>query len=508
MKKLLIAIGILSMSFLNAQDLTDAVRYSQQEILGTARYRSMSGAFGALGGDLSALQINPAGSAVFLNSFGSVTLSTSRINNEGLYNTGFANSFTNRSSRNLNFGQLGAVFIYNNRDIESSGINKLSFGIAYDQTTDNANKIFLAGRSSNSIDNFFLNEAQGLPFGLISRTSSESVNDLYSFLGSEEGSQAQQAFLGYEAFIIEPTDNENLNNTNYISNIAPGVYDHEYTYESTGINGKLTVNMGAQIDEIFYIGANLNSHFVNYDKVTEFFEGNNNQGSNLNEVLFTNRLSTVGGGFSAQVGGIAKVSKMVRAGVSYESPTWYYIKEETSQRLETFSDSDGRSLVDPNIINVFPEYRLRTPSKATGSIAFLFEKQGLISIDYSYKDYTATKLSSDEGVDFSILNADIDNNLQGASMIRIGTEWRNGNWSFRGGYSYEESPYKNTLILGDKKGYSFGAGYNFGKYRFDVAYNNTSQKRTEQFFSNSGFTNSVLIDNDTQSLTFTLGLNF
>ncbi|MEW7280105.1 transporter [Aquimarina sp. 2201CG1-2-11] len=505
MKKLFtLIIAAFAMPFLNAQDITDALRYSQQDILGTARYRGMSGAFGALGGDLSALQINPAGSAVFLNSYGSVTLSTNRIDNDALY---FSN-FRNRTSRNLNFGQLGAVFIFNNTDPEAPGVNKVSLGIAYDQTTDNADKLFTAGRSSNSIDSFFINEAQGLPLGLISRASGESIDGHYSFLGETEGYRAQQAFLGYESFIVEPTDDSDLNGTTYTSNIGAGVYDQEYSYESTGINGKLTINAGAQINKDFYVGANLSSHFINYDKVSEFFEGNNNATSNINEVLFTNRLSTIGGGFSAQIGGIAKVSKMVRVGASFESPTWYYIREETSQRLETFSDADGRTIVNPDVINIFPEYRLRTPGKATGSIAFLFEKQGLISIDYSYKDYTTTKLSSDEGADFSALNTEIDTNLQGASTIRIGTEWRNGNWSFRGGYSFEESPYKNTAILDDKTGYSIGGGYNFGKYKFDVTYNQTSQQRSETFYPNSGFGNTALIDTETHSLTFTLGMNF
>ena len=65
MKKLFtLIIAAFAMPFLNAQDITDALRYSQQDILGTARYRGMSGALGALGGDLSALQINPAGSAI------------------------------------------------------------------------------------------------------------------------------------------------------------------------------------------------------------------------------------------------------------------------------------------------------------------------------------------------------------------------------------------------------------------------------------------------------------
>ncbi|WP_103071902.1 OmpP1/FadL family transporter [Aquimarina sediminis] len=504
MKKLFLLIGVLSVSFLNAQDITDALRYSQQEILGTARYRGMSGAFGALGGDLSSLQINPAGSAVFLNSHGSVTLSSRQIDNDVNYFDGFSN----RDYRSLNFNQVGVVFIYDNFDPNTSGINKFSLGLTYDQTTDNANKLFAFGRSSNSISNFFLNETQGLPLDLITRRTGENIDELYSFLGENEGYSAQQAFLGHEAFVIEANDPDNPNNTSYSSNIAPGVFDQEYYIRNTGINGKLTINGGMQINQNFYVGGNLNTHFINFDKFTEFFEGNNNPGSNVNEVLFTNRLSTIGAGFSAQIGGIAKVSEILRLGASFESPTWFLIEEETTQRLETFSDTDGRSIVDPNILNLFPEYRLRTPAKATGSIAIIFSQQGLISLDYSYKDYSTIKLSSDEGVDFSNVNRDIDENLQGSSTIRIGTEWRYDNWSIRGGYSFEESPYKNELILGDKTGFSIGTGWTFGKFKFDVAYDYTEQQRIEQFYPNSGFTNAALVDNYIENLTFTLGMNF
>ena len=59
MKKLIIlAIGFLSMSNIMAQDISDALRYSQDEIQGSARFRALSGAFGALGGDMSAVSIN------------------------------------------------------------------------------------------------------------------------------------------------------------------------------------------------------------------------------------------------------------------------------------------------------------------------------------------------------------------------------------------------------------------------------------------------------------------
>lgn len=490
------------MSFLNAQDITDAVRYSQQDILGTARFRGMSGAFGALGGDMSALQINPAGSAVFLGSSGSITLSTSNVQNDADY----FNSFSGTSSSNFNFNQIGAVFVYNNQN-ESSKFNKLSLGIAYDQTTDYAEEFFAFGRSNNSIDSYFLSEAQGIPLDLLTRRSGESVDDLYDFLGETEGYGVQQAFLGHESFIIESTDPTDLNNSVYSSNVAPGFFNQDYYYESTGLNGKFTINGGAQIHDRFYIGVNLNSHFINYDRVTEFFEGNNNTGSSINEILFTNRLSTIGAGFSAQVGGILKVSNMLRLGASFESPTWYYIEEETRQRVETFSNADGRALVDPNVINVFPEYELRTPARATGSIAVLFGKRGLISLDYSYKDYSSTEFDSDGFVNFSDLNRQIENTLQGASTLRIGGELRNGNWSFRGGYSYEESPYKNESILGERTGLSLGIGYNFGKVKFDIAYDYSEQERNQEFYPNSAFTNFTSIDSYRDNLTFTLGLN-
>lgn len=51
----------------------DALRLSVENLTGTARFRGMSGAFGALGGDLSAINQNPAGSVFFNNNFGSIT---------------------------------------------------------------------------------------------------------------------------------------------------------------------------------------------------------------------------------------------------------------------------------------------------------------------------------------------------------------------------------------------------------------------------------------------------
>ena len=44
---------------LYSQNEIDALRYSQQNIFGTAKFNSMGGSFGSLGGDFSTLSYNP-----------------------------------------------------------------------------------------------------------------------------------------------------------------------------------------------------------------------------------------------------------------------------------------------------------------------------------------------------------------------------------------------------------------------------------------------------------------
>ena len=50
---------------MKAQNEEDALRYSNVFFGGTARYMGVGGAFGALGADISVLNINPAGMARF-----------------------------------------------------------------------------------------------------------------------------------------------------------------------------------------------------------------------------------------------------------------------------------------------------------------------------------------------------------------------------------------------------------------------------------------------------------
>lgn len=500
MKKLYITvIALMAMTFSQAQDITDAVRYSTEGMTGTARYRAMSGAFGALGGDLSAMGVNPAGSAVFLKSFSTITMSYNQRQNQ----TGYFNGLSANESSDTNFDQAGAVFIFNSMNTENP-FGRLAIGFNYANTNNFTDAFRARGTGSSSIDNYFLGYADGLPLELLETIEDETITDLYSYLGEYEGFGAQQAFLGYQGYILEP-DANTPENTLYSSTIAPGSFDQDYTYAATGLNGKFTFNLASEFNKVLYLGANLNAHFLNYDRTTRFRETNANPGSETNEVLFSNNLSTTGHGFSVQVGAIANLGNVLRLGGAYESPTWYTLNERSTQRLETNSTLDERVVVNPNVVNIYPDYNLKTPAKLTGSAALLFGTFGLVSFDYSYKDFTTMELRPIGDPEFMYQNDLIANNMRAAATYRGGAEIRLGGLSLRGGYRIEESPYKNETTIGQLEGYSAGLGYNFGSVKLDLAYENATRTDNPQLYP-VGLTDTAEITRDLSS--FILSLSF
>jgi long-subunit fatty acid transport protein len=184
-------------------------------------------------------------------------------------------------------------------------------------------------------------------------------------------------------------------------------------------------------------------------------------------------------------------------GLAYESSTWYTLTDELSQSLVAVSSNSGGELpsdvVDPQIINVYEAYKLQTPSKLTGSFAYVFGKSGLISVDYALKDYSNTKFKPENDPYFNVLNSDMNSMLDTTGELRIGAEYKIEALSLRAGYRYEQSPYKNAVTIGDLTGYSAGLGYSFGSTKVDLAYS-YAKRNFQQGFFNQGFTDGASID--------------
>ncbi len=494
-KSIFILITGLTFGITQSQEIKDAVRYSQENICGTARFKAMSGAFGALGGDLSSLNINPAGSAVFLNNQLTVTLSNYETKN----NSNYFGSYISDNNSSLDLNQAGMVFVFKNYD-ETGEWKKISLGINYENANNFNNSIASFGiNPTNSIGHYFLSHANGVPL-------SELENSYYEDLDSG----TQQAFLAYNAYLIDPLTT-NADNTIYLSNVAEGGnYYQENSIFSNGYNGKLSFNAAASYENNFYIGLNLNSHFVDYTQSSVFYEDNSNNldvDYKVNKIQFNNELYTYGSGFSFQIGAIAKPTESVRLGLSYQSPTWYKLYDELSQKLIAVSANlDGTlpaDVVDPRITNVYAPYKLQTPGKLTTSFAYIFGKSGLISMDYSYKDYSSTKFKPEYDSHFRGLNNSMSTMLTNTNELRIGGEYKIQRLSLRGGFRYEDSPYKNNSTVGHLNSYSGGLGYNFGSTKADLAYS-YGRRNSKQGFFDQGLTDGPSIESITNTVSLTL----
>lgn len=508
----------LTFSSIQAQETTaeDALRYAVDNITGTARYRSMGGAFGAVGGDLSALNQNPAGSLFYNNNYATATASVYSVKN----NSRYSGTRTNDTDSSLDLNQAGVVFIFND-DNGKTDWKKIALAFNYENTNNFNNSIFSAGTNPyNSIGNYFINQANtngGIPLELLEIQPGETFYELYDYLGTLpdsnypniSGFQAQQAFLGYSAYLFD----SNSPNS-YSSNVPAANYSQQNYYTSTGYNGKITGNFAAQYKDILFLGLNINAHFTDYVRITSLREQNNVQAANgVSNIRFDNQLHTYGAGFSFNLGAIVKIVPQFRVGLAYESPTWYRLTDELAQYVESDYSSNSVSntyVADPDIVNVYAPYQIQTPSKWTGSMAYIYGKKALLSIDVSTKDYSTTRFKPVNEYPYAGpngLNQFLNNNLDNAIEVRVGGEYKIKEFSLRGGYHFDQSPYKVDQAFGDLTGYSAGIGYNFGESKLDLAYSYDHRNMNQSLIS-SGMPDSARISRYNNNVVVSYSVNF
>jgi len=445
MKKLFLAATLCVAFISNAQTLgynDIGVQFSKENINGTARFNAMSGAFGALGGDLSALETNPAGAAVFLKSEFTLTFGTNNIETTSNYYGN--NQFS--ESNNADITQSGGVFVFNTYS-RNSNWGKIALGFNYSLANDFEN-FWIANGNSN-----------------------------------------------YPTWIDDANDEDILylnSNGQYFENLTDGK------------NSKYTFTFASEYNENLYLGASISSYDIEHYQQILLEEYNNDGNGNNLEASLIQELFTYGEGFSFNFGLISKPNENLRLGLAYKSPVWYNLSEDYLESdLEVYYSNTDELLTDYSGINTF-DYKLKTPSKFTGSFAYIFDKQGLISIDYIYKNYSDVKLSNSN---FSIENQAFKSDLESTGELRIGTEWRFDDVSLRGGYHIEKSPYKNALDSDSIEGFSFGAGYKFRGGKLDFSYQKSSNTGAYNFYPQYNQVNAAELNIDNSKITATLVLN-
>ena len=123
MKKYLFALlAVAGCTAVNAQDQYSAAEFSTGDLNGTARYVGLGGALDALGGDVSVMSSNPAGTAVFKKTDAAVTGSMLFTNEDGQLG---------HDATRGSFDQAGIVFTMPQYNKNKKGLKYINFGVNY-----------------------------------------------------------------------------------------------------------------------------------------------------------------------------------------------------------------------------------------------------------------------------------------------------------------------------------------------------------------------------------------
>lgn len=478
--------GIL---FSTGQNLNDVYQFSRSTFNGSARYIAMGGAFQALGGDISGMLSNPAGGAVFLNSEIGATLLLDNKNTESSYN-GSIVSMTGNESNIFGLGQIGAVFTGQGRWYNKYA-GSLSFGLVYTANTYYKNNYVVSGQNTTGIDTYFLNYANGnIELGDIEVEFIEEIPDRYTQLGEEIGFGAQQAFLGYQSFFLDPQNPDNAANLLYISplsdfDIVP--VEQRFVYNISGLHHRVSGNMSFHIDNTLFFGINGNIDRISYRQTDVLTETGYPQESPFTKYEFGNEFTTVGNGWSVQLGAIYRLDENVRIGLTYDSPTYIEFEDKFSQYVENhnlLSDNELVLPIVPDVLNIYPPYWMKIAAKYSGGLAFVFGQSGLLSVDYSLQPLQNSNLfeSLADGYEYlENINNRIKNYFQTVSSLRFGGEYNFDRFSIRGGYYRESSPFID--ISKNTEGFTGGLGVKVGSHSVNLAVVKDSRITNHQFYS-------------------------
>ena len=455
--KLLISglgIAIFAISSALGQNQFDALRYSQLDITGTARFSAMGGAFGALGGDMSSMSVNPAGIGVFTRSTGSATLGILSVGTDASY-LGVESSDL---KMNANIGNAGFVARFKRKKGQDKQWAWKAFhlGVSYNRTANFQRRTSVVGASQSS----------SIVDGWVNQLNNDGI--FYADIPSElvPSAEFSNAYLGWGTFLID-TMPGSVNS--YMRNFAPSYGQTQQVRETTkGSMGEIALTFGGNFGNSLYIGTTIGIPRLSYEVERTYSESDTQDTiSSFRSFSKTDFLRATGNGVNIKFGMIYRPVKWLRLGGAIHSPTWFEIDEEFTTSVTSDLETAGQyTLATAN--GAFG-YRLQTPFRAIGSLAFVIGKIGLISADYEYVNYSLAQLNS-RSYSFDSENADVKSQLHWAGNIRVGTEWRIKSFSVRGGFAINGDPYSGGYNF-DNTRYSLGAGFRFKRFFVDMSYN-------------------------------------
>lgn len=475
-----------------SQGQLDAFKYGQTDLSGTARYMSMGGAFGALGGDVSVMSANPAGLAVYRSSEVGATLGLSSANTQ----TDWLGTMESNNKKRTNFDNIAYVGYFPTAN--DVGVVSWNAGFSYN-------------RLKNFHRDYTMSSGRDIHTSLTDYIAARATGNDYDIDGANDPYMLPDwlSVLGYNAGLIEAF---NDNSHSYYSSFGAADRNGEWVpsqidnaglrISERGAIDQYNIAFGINLSDRVFLGADLAVTDIDYSFSSQYDE----KFQNDDDFFIDNRLSTEGSGYSVNVGAIVHPADFLRLGVAYNSPTWYKMTDYfygAAASSVTMDNNKNNDLTDNTPEGQFYEYRYRSPDKWLLSAAIILGRSALISVDYELANYKGMRMYDRYGDAEQSTNNDINANFNRSTTVRAGAEVKlTPQFALRAGGSWSGSSMTEALRNGKVEvatagtiphftldrgvtNYTFGFGYRFTpSFYTDLACVLTTSKEDVHVFSN------------------------
>ena len=478
----------------------DAYRFSRTNPSGSARIIGIGGTQYSLGGDVSNIAGNPAGLGFFRKSEISLSLGYS----DWKVDTKYLDQSRTYNTTNFSVPNASYVMASPKGDMESGAFKGGAFGLSFQRLANfNTEYGYYSDElGESSIIDFYLQDAFGIP---------ESQIENYGLTG-----------LAYQTYQINPVafdENGNpIENPDTYDSFVLGLPFQDENITQEGSANQMTFSYGANFNHKIFVGGGLgitSLNFSSFKTYNEEFIDEPLRSSTLRENLYINGI-----GVNLNLGLIYKPVDYLNLGFVFQSPTWYSLNEEYEAGMTAIYDDyrfeeEDITLGQQDAISdlVISNYGLNTPLKIGGGATFFVGKNGFISADVDWVDYSAGRIKSNdfnEGPDNEVIKSIYSSTIN----YRIGGEARFNVLRLRAGYGYFGDPYADSPGFDQStQQFSGGIGAKINAFSIDLAVVNQQYSglyRSYQVLDENGFNYGPVTEmkNSITSGVLTVGFSF
>ncbi|MBP5666929.1 MAG: hypothetical protein J6X32_02150 [Salinivirgaceae bacterium] len=461
-----------------AQNEDDAIRYSNIVPLGTAKFISMGGAMGAIGGDMSAIAINPAGVGIYRTEQISLspTWTTDKVSAK------YYGTSANNSTSSFKFSNVGIVTTFPAE--QNLGCMSFSMGLVYNRMAN-----FEGGYTVKG-------------FNAMSSMLDKEVDDFNADVW--DGNQFYKADL----FVYDSAVNKYFNDYELAGEYGA---NQRKSVSTSGSMGEYDISLGLNFSNKWYLGGSLNIMRINYRQMSKYIEEPDIDNFAFSDFTVTDEFVTTGCGVNMKFGLIGWLSENLRVGAAFHTPTILTLSDDYGTRVESnvwYNDKDGEyKKYSDNESNSGVDWNLTLPAKFIGSLAIVSPEHGMLDIDCEVVNYSSTILDDADGYignEYDDLNDRISDIYRTTVNLRVGGEMTFGPAVARAGFGFYGSPYKSGYenASSNKLVYSVGLGWRSQHASIDLGYSLTTQKETTYLYGFDDSAASLKRKNGNLALTF------